>query len=179
MLLKTSKVFEKEHLRFIRIFVVAGSGGASRGGYKHPEGIMEHKVIQILRSVSGDKSIFRQWQQNLTTLLGQVGGSHEEIVHRFVKEIDPGREREKVVTGPRADYGDEFERASGDVWSTLIDKAEMEACDKIRMVPKLRGLVPHGVVHRWLTDVCGPGRAEQARLMHRIRPRRRRSARIT
>ena len=66
-------------------------------------------VIQNLMTVNGDKSLFRQWHQKFTTALRQVGGAHEEIVHRLVKEIDLGKEMEKVVTGLRTYYGDEFE----------------------------------------------------------------------
>ncbi len=54
---------------------------------------------------------------------------------RLVKEIDLGKEMDKIVTGLRADSGEEFENASGDVWSILTVKAEMEAYDKIMMVP--------------------------------------------
>ena len=89
-----------------------------------------------LRAVSGDKSFFRQWHQKFTTALGQIEGAHEEIVHRLVKEIDLGKEMEKVVTGLRGEFGDEFDKVSGDVWNILIDKAEAEAYDKIKMVPK-------------------------------------------
>ncbi len=65
-----------------------------------------------------------EWHQKFITTLGQVGGSHEEMMHRLVKETDLGNEMEKIVTGPRADSGDEFEKASGDVWNILIGKAE-------------------------------------------------------
>ncbi len=68
---------------------------------------MEHKVIQHLRSVNGDKSFFKQWHQKFTTILGQLAGAHEHIVQRFVKEIDLGKEIEKVVTELRGEYEDE------------------------------------------------------------------------
>ena len=43
------------------------------------------------------------------------------------------------MTGSKGEYGDEFDKVSGDVWNILIDKAEMEAYDKIKMVPKGQG----------------------------------------
>ena len=165
----TGAMFEQEHLRFINMFTAAGSGG-NGGGYKYPKAIMEHKVIQNLRAVNGDKWLFRQRHQKFTTALGQIEGSHEEIVHRLVREIDLGKEMEKVVTGLRADYGDEFEKASGDVWNILIDKAEMEAYDNIQMVPKGQGVVAYGVMCRWSADVSGLGLAEQARRLMRPDP---------
>ncbi len=45
----------------------------------------------------------------------------------------------------------------------MIDKAEMEAYNKIKMVPKEQGVVAYGVMYRWFTDVSGLGLAEQAR----------------
>ncbi len=52
---------------------------------------MEHKVIQHLRAVNGEKPLFRQWHQKFTSALRQVTGMHEEIVQRMVKEIDLGK----------------------------------------------------------------------------------------
>ncbi len=44
---------------------------------------------------------------------------------------------------------------SGDVWNTFIDKAGMEASDKIKPVPKGQGIVAYGALYRWFTDVSG------------------------
>ena len=121
---------------------------------------MEHKVIQYFRAVNGDKSLFRQWHQKITTALGQVSGDNEEIVQRMVKEIDLGKDLEKVVTTLKGEFGDEFVKVSGDIWNILIDKAEAEACDKIKMVPKGQGVVAYGVLYRWFTDVSGLGLAD-------------------
>ena len=44
----------------------------------------------------------------------------------------------KVVTRLRGEYGDEFDKVSGDVWNILIDKAEMEAYDESRWYPKVK-----------------------------------------
>ncbi len=38
------------------------------------------------------------------------------------------------MTGLREEFGDEFSKVSGDVWNILLDKAEAEAYDKIKMV---------------------------------------------
>ena len=70
----------------------------------------------------------------------------------------------------RTDHGDEFERTSGDVWNTLVDKADMERHDKIKIVPKRPGLGKYGVMCRWFTDVSGLGLAEQARRLMRPDP---------
>ncbi len=41
----------------------------------------------------------------------------------------------------RSHYGEEFGRDSGDVWDILSGKAENEAYDKIKMIPKGHGVV--------------------------------------
>ncbi len=66
--------------------------------------------------------------------MGQVEAAHEEIVQQLVKETDVGKELDKVVENLRITYGEEFKRVSGDVWNILLDKAENEAYDKIKMV---------------------------------------------
>ena len=90
MFMPSRSVFEQEHLRFINMFAAIRVGGKG-GGHRYENTIMEHNVIQYLRAVIGDKSLFRQWHQKFTTALGQVIGVHEEIVQRMVKEIDLGR----------------------------------------------------------------------------------------
>ncbi len=66
-----------------------------------------------------------------------------------MKEIDLGREMEKVVTGLKGEYGDEFDKVPGDIWNILIDKAEVEAYDKIKMFPKVKESLP--------TEFCAVG----------------------
>ncbi len=51
--------------------------------------------------------------------------------------------------------GEEFRRISGDVWNVLMDKAEQEAYDQIKMFPKGQRVVACGVLRRWFTDVSG------------------------
>ncbi len=80
-------MLEQEHPRFISI--TASRGGGPNGGGYHKT-LVENKVIQNLRAVNGDKSLFRKLHQKFTTALGQLGGAHEEIVHRFTKETDLG-----------------------------------------------------------------------------------------
>ncbi len=47
------------------------------------------------------------------------------------------------MTGLKVEYGDEFDKVSGDVRNILIDRAEMEAYDKFKMVPKGRQAVAY------------------------------------
>ncbi len=68
-----------------------------------------------------------------------------------------------------------------EMWQILIDKAEIEAHHKIKMLPNGQRVVAYGVMHRCFADVSGLGLAEQARrLMHpdiQIHPRERMSLR--
>ncbi len=54
---------------------------------------------------------------------------------------------EKVVAGLRGEFGDEFDKVYGDVWNILIDRADVEAHDKIKMAPKGKGVVAYGVLY--------------------------------
>ncbi len=71
------------------------------------------------------------------------------------------------MTGLRDEFGDEFNRVSGDVRNSLIDKAGVEANDKIKMVPEGQVVVAYGGMYGRFTDVSGLGLAEHARrLIH-------------
>ncbi len=55
----------------------------------------------------------------------------------------------------------------------MLDKAENEAYNKIKMIPKGHGIVAYGVLYRWFTDASGFGLAEQARMLtHPTPPKR-------
>jgi hypothetical protein len=79
----------------------------------------------------------------------------------------------KLATRLTGEYGDEFDKVSGDVWSASIDTAEMKAYDKIKMVPKSQGVVAYGVLRRCFADVPGLGLACPARMLtHPLPPGR-------
>jgi hypothetical protein len=59
------------------------------------------------------------------------------------------------VTRLRGEFGDEFDKVSGDVGNFLIDRAESEAYDKINMVPKGHAEVAFRVLYYWFTDLSG------------------------
>ena len=121
MFMSTGSMFQQESMRLLSMLAAQGGGGYGANG-RPQKTIMEYKVIQYLRAVNGDKALFRQWHQRFTTALGQVPGNHEEIIQRMVKEIDLGKELEKVVITLKDEYED-FLKVSGDVWNVLIDKS--------------------------------------------------------
>ncbi len=54
----TGAMFEQEHLCVISMITASRSGGPN--GRRFRKTIMENKVIQNLKAVSGDKSLFKQ-----------------------------------------------------------------------------------------------------------------------
>ena len=129
------RMFEQEHLRMINMVSAINVGGlGSGGGPRFNKGIMEHRVVQNLRAVNGDKGSFRQWHQKFTTALGQVKAEYDEVVHKLVREIDLGKEMETILVTMENDYGSTFREMSHDIWKVLIDKAEAEAYDKIKTI---------------------------------------------
>ncbi len=83
----------------------------------------------------------RQWLHKFTAALAQARSEYEEIVLKFVKELDLGKGTDNVLVGFTRECGDVLAMASGDAWNISIDKAEMEAYDKNKMVPKGEGLM--------------------------------------
>ncbi len=62
MFMASGSMFQQEHLRFINVFAATGGGGHG-GGVRFPKATMQHKVIQLLRAVNGDKSLFKHASQ--------------------------------------------------------------------------------------------------------------------
>ena len=174
MFMSTGAMFVQEGLRTTMTISNSGAGGHGGGAsHHHPKGIMEHRVINNLKAVNGDKGLFRQWHQKFTTALGQYNARYEEMVHYMVREIDLGRDLGAVIKKLGEVYGEMYTNASGDVWKVLIDKAEAEAYDKIKTIQQGEGLKAYAVIYRWFTDVSGLGLAEQARrLMHPEPPKK-------
>ncbi len=105
-------------------------------------------MIHKLKAVNGDKSLFRQWRHMFTTPLQQFKELYEEIAHKMAREVDLGKEVDAVISMLYSVYGEELREASADVWRVLLEKAEAEAFDNIKMIPQGEGIKPYGVVHR-------------------------------
>ncbi len=50
----TGRMFEQEHLRMVAMITASNFGAVDDGGVKYNKGIMEHRVVQGLNTVSGD-----------------------------------------------------------------------------------------------------------------------------
>ena len=64
---------------------------SSRSGKMFDKGIMEYKVMQNLKSVSSDKSTFRQWHVKLLNAVNQVKKEYADLLRRadaiFIEEL--------------------------------------------------------------------------------------------
>ncbi len=78
----------------------------------------------------------------------------------LVREMDLGKKVDKITEKLKEPHREVYRIVSGDVWNILMDKAENEAYDKIKMVHKREGITNYGSLYRWLTDVSGLGLAE-------------------
>ena len=54
--------------------------GQHQGGDKYKKGILEYKVIQTIKPLTGDKSHFRQWHQQLINALSTINEDHSEAI---------------------------------------------------------------------------------------------------
>ena len=141
------------------------SSGQNPGGNR--KGIMEFKVIQNLKAVTGDKTGFRQWHQKFMSALGQVNSRYEELMKNLITKIDLDKDLTTVIDQEVSEEPQQWDELSKDLYKVLIDKAEGEAYDKIKMVQPGDGMKAYGVLYRWFTEVSGLGLVEQSRrLMH-------------
>ena len=76
---------------------------------------MEHKVIQNIKTVTGDKANFRQWHMKLCSAMGQVDPVYESGIQSTVKEIDIGRDIEIVLKYGIEMMGSDWTRLSSDM----------------------------------------------------------------
>ncbi len=132
----TGRMSKEEHLRMINMVTsiyTGGSGGA--GGLKLDRGIMEHKVIQNMKAVSGDRGLFRQWHQKFTTAVGQVRSEYEEIAHKLA--------RETVL----AALGNEYKATLGEVCAVN----EFKGWDNVRVQVDSR---PGDPLVEWVFAIC-------------------------
>ena len=141
----------------------AGSGQASRN-----KSVMDHKIVQNLGKVTGDKTKFRQWNHKLKSALRTVDKAYNDVLEAVEKELNIGTPMDKIDEEIKNKIADaDYEKLAHDLYSILIDKAEDEAYDKIKNIDTNEGLRAYMVLYRWFTDVSGMGLAEQARrLMH-------------
>ena len=171
ILMAVGSMFQQESMRTTAP-IREGAGAHKKESCKE-RGVMEYKVIMNLTPVNGDKSWFRQWHLKFVTAIGQVRSECEELVQKLIKEIDLGRDLGVALENTSLGQPETHAEAAKDPWKVPIDKAEAEACEKIKSLPQGEGLRAYGVLRRWFTDASGLGLAEQVRrLTHSEAPKK-------
>jgi hypothetical protein len=72
-------------------------------------------------------------------------------------EIDLGNEVDAVIPMLYSVFGEELWETSANICKVLVDKAEKEAYDKIKMILQGEGIKAYEVVYHWFRDVSGLG----------------------
>jgi len=139
---------------------------------KKERNIMEHKSMQFLKPLGGDKGVFRQWHQKFVTALFAIYEDFGNIVKTIETASDTGTKPDEMVGTLEEKYGD-VERYSKKLYTVLMDKAEGEAFERIRMVGDHQGILAYAKMYRWFTEISGLGLSEQTRrVMHPDPPKR-------
>ena len=124
------------------------------------KGILEFKVIQNIRPLTGNRSQFRQWHQKLINALSTIKESHAEIIRTLEKSMDVGDKIPEALDDLDQQYHlDDFNK---DMTCILMDKCDGEAYDKIKGLQNLKGAEIYMVIYRWLTEISGLGLSMQA-----------------
>ena len=77
-----------------RLQEVEKSGGKSSG--KGDRRIMEQKVVQNVRDIPEDKSLFRQWHRKFVNAMDSVHEGYGDILVAIAKQIDGGEKPNEV-----------------------------------------------------------------------------------
>jgi hypothetical protein len=86
------------------------------------KGLMEHKVAQSLKPLTGDKGQFRQWHLKAMSALSQFNPEYGQILKTMETDMDTGKKQDEVAStllGHFASYG----QFSSDLYlgNTFID----------------------------------------------------------
>ena len=115
-----------------------GSYSGSQQTQAKVKGILEHKVIQNMKPLTGDKGKFRQWHQQFVNAITQVNQDHGEAIKRMEEVLDTGTRIEDA----RIILDTEFQLTElvKDLYSIIVEKSEGEAWDKIKAIPGRDGV---------------------------------------
>ena len=124
------------------------------------KGILEFKVVQNIKPLTGDKSQFRQWHQKLINALMTINEDHAKIIKGIEKAMDVGDNIDDALD--ELDQNHLLEDFDKDLICILMDKCEGEAYDKIKGLQNSRGSEVYMVIYRWFTEISGLGLSMRA-----------------
>ena len=111
-----------DQIEKLKKVINADAAGGFVTGDKHRKGILEYKVIQNIKPLTGDKSQFRQWHQKLINALSTVTGEHADVIKEMEKMMDVGETIEDVIKDLDNNY--DTEDMNRDLQCILVDKCE-------------------------------------------------------
>ena len=113
---------ESEHARVVKIVEDKLGNNVGYGGGK--KSVMEYKVIQHLKPVTGEKSTFRQWRQKGLSAISQEKSEYGVMIEDLAKYIDLGKPVDKVLRESGVKYGAYWREVSEDTYKILVDHVE-------------------------------------------------------
>ena len=104
---------------------------------QHKKSILEFKVIQNMKPLTGDKGHFRKWHQKLINALSTINEEHAEIIKTTEKSMDIGEKIDEALD----DLDQQFHLYdfNKDLLCILTDKCDGEAYDKIKGLKHKKG----------------------------------------
>ena len=127
---------------------------------QHKKGILEYKVIQHIKPLTGNKAQFRQWHQKLINALSTIKEEHAEIIKAIEKSMDIGEQINDALDDLDPQYL--LEDFNKDLLCILMDKCEGETYDKLKGMQSKPGAEVYMIIYRWFTEISGLGLSMQA-----------------
>ena len=104
---------------------------------QHKKSILEFKVIQNIKPLTGDKGHFRKWHQKLINALSTIREEHAEIIRTIERSMDIGETIDEALDDLDQQFHlDDFNK---DLLCILTDKCDGEAYDKIKGLQNKKG----------------------------------------
>ena len=126
----------------------------------HTKRILEFRVIQNIKPLTGDKSQFTQWHQTLINALMTINEEHAEIIKTIEKAMDIGDKMDDALDD--LDQQSLLDKFNKDTICILMDKCEGEADDKIKGLQNSRGPEVDMIIYQWFTEISGLGLSMRA-----------------
>ena len=126
---------------------------------------MEHRLIRDLKSFTGDKREYRNWNEKLINAYVQIKkgprGIFEwvkEQVEKGVNDMDQFKDAWDVE-----EFSDnyEFDGFGEELYCVLMDKCEGEALTKIRTAHEGQGIKAYFALHKWYSETTGEAISER------------------
>ena len=98
------------------------------GQHVRDKSVMDHKIVQNLGKVTGDKAKFRQWNHKFRSALMTVDMTYDNVLEVVEKDLNFGTPMDDIDNKVKGMInGTDYGKLTRDLYCILIDKAEDEA----------------------------------------------------